>query len=65
MFKTFAILVIVVLLALLAYAATRPDNFRVERAATIKAPPEKVFALIQDFHRWADWSPWRKNWTQA
>lgn len=44
--------------ALLLYATTRPDAFRLERATLIQAPPEKVFALIDDFHHWAAWSPW-------
>ena len=52
MFKTIAIAVVVLIAALLGYAATRPDTFRVERGATIKAPPEKIFALINDFRRW-------------
>jgi len=43
---------------LLVYAATRPDSFRIERATHIQAPPEKVFTLIDDFHRWTAWSPW-------
>ena len=31
---------------LLAFAATRPDTFRVERSRVISAPPERVFGLI-------------------
>jgi uncharacterized protein YndB with AHSA1/START domain len=46
--------------ALLIFAATRPDSFRIERTASIKAPPEKVFAFINDLHRWTAWSPWEK-----
>ena len=60
MFKRILLVVVVLIGALLAYAATRPDSFRVERAAVIKAPPAKVFALIDDFHQWAGWSPWDK-----
>jgi uncharacterized protein YndB with AHSA1/START domain len=44
--------------AILIYAATRPDSFRIERSASIKAPPEKIFPLISDFHQWTAWSPW-------
>jgi uncharacterized protein YndB with AHSA1/START domain len=58
MFKTIAIVVVVVLAAVLIYAASRPDTFRVERSAIIEAPPEKVFALINDFHRMNTWSPY-------
>jgi uncharacterized protein YndB with AHSA1/START domain len=60
MLKRILLVVVVLIGALLAYAATRPDTFRVERAAVIKAPPAKVFALIDDFHQWAGWSPWEK-----
>src|SRR6185436_2103943 len=60
MFKKIAISVVVLIAALLAYAATRPDTFRVERSASIKAPPEKIFPLINDFHKWDAWSPWEK-----
>jgi hypothetical protein len=38
----------------------QPAAFRVTRSATIAAPAPKVFELINDFHRWDDWSPWAK-----
>lgn len=60
MFKTIATVVILLITAILIYAATRPDTFRVERSASIKAPPEKIFPLINDFHQWKNWSPWEK-----
>src|SRR5690348_2724442 len=44
--------------ALLIYAATRPDAFRVTRATTIAAPPERILALVGDFRNWKQWSPW-------
>ncbi|HZF20216.1 MAG TPA: SRPBCC family protein [Burkholderiales bacterium] len=61
MFKKIAIVVAVLIAALLVFAATKPDTFRVQRAASIKAPPEKVFALLNDFQRWEAWSPWEKK----
>lgn len=45
----------------LAYAATRPDTFRVERRISVKAPPEKIHALIDDFAHWGAWSPYEKK----
>ena len=63
MLETIAIIVVtvVVLIAgLLGFAATRPDTFRVQRATSIKAPPEKIFALINDFHSFGSWSPYEK-----
>jgi uncharacterized protein YndB with AHSA1/START domain len=62
MLKIIVIVVVVVLIAgVLIFAATKPDTFRVQRAASIKAPPQKVFALINDFNRWGAWSPWEKK----
>jgi hypothetical protein len=62
MLATIAIVVVVVLLAgLLAFAATRPDVLRVQRAASIQAPPERIFPLVADFHRWTSWSPWENR----
>jgi len=60
MFKTIAIVVVVLLAAILIFAATTPDTFRVQRATSIKAPPEKIFPLINDLHSWGAWSPWEK-----
>jgi Polyketide cyclase / dehydrase and lipid transport len=61
MLVTIAIIVVVLLAALLAFAATRPDVFRVQRATSIQAPPERIFPLIADFHRWTSWSPWENK----
>lgn len=55
------IIVAVLIAAMLIYAATKPDTFRIQRSATIAAPPDKVFALINDLHAWASWSPWEKK----
>jgi uncharacterized protein YndB with AHSA1/START domain len=61
-----ATLIVVAILVLgvvgiLAYAATRPDTFRVQRTATIKAPPDKIFPLINEFRNWSEWSPYEKK----
>jgi uncharacterized protein YndB with AHSA1/START domain len=48
------------LLGLLAFAATKPDVFTVQRTAAIKAPPDRIFALINDFKQWGSWSPYEK-----
>ncbi|MGH8626978.1 MAG: SRPBCC family protein [Gammaproteobacteria bacterium] len=61
MFSTIALIVVVLLAALLAFAATKPDIFRVQRATSIKTPPEKIFALIDDLHSWGAWSPYEKK----
>ncbi|MGH8579052.1 MAG: SRPBCC family protein [Gammaproteobacteria bacterium] len=61
MFKIIAVLVIVLLVGVLIYAATRPDIFRVQRSTSIKAPAETIYGLINDLHRWGAWSPWEKK----
>ncbi len=45
-----------------AYAALfQPNTFRVQRTARIAAPPEKVYPLVSDLHRFAEWSPYEKK----
>src|SRR5258708_5690750 len=48
------------IVVILALAASRPDVFQVVRTTVIKAPPERVFPLINDFKNWVRWSPWEK-----
>ena len=64
MLKILAIIVVVVLVVIagiLIYASTRPDSFRVQRSVGIKAPPQKIFPLIDDLKAWAGWSPYEKK----
>ena len=61
MFEIIAIIAAVLAIAIAAVlilAARKPDSFAVQRAATVNAPPERIFALINDFHRWGSWSPY-------
>ena len=60
MLKIIAIVIAVLIAAVLGLAALKPDTFRVQRAASINAPPDKVFALINDFRQWGQWSPWER-----
>jgi len=61
MLKTLVLIVIAVLVGLCAYASTRPDIFKVERSTRIQAPPERVFALIQDYQQFNRWNPYLKK----
>jgi uncharacterized protein YndB with AHSA1/START domain len=64
MFEIIAIIAAVLAIAIaivLILAATKPDTFRVQRATTVKAPPEKIFPLINDFHQWGTWSPYENK----
>ena len=44
-----------------AFVATRPDDYRIERTAVIAAPAEVVHGKLNDFHAWPEWSPWEKR----
>ena len=55
------ILLAVVLAGVLIFAATKPGEFRVQRSTSIKAPPEKIFPLINDLRGWGAWSPYEKR----
>jgi uncharacterized protein YndB with AHSA1/START domain len=51
------IVLAVLVAAILAYAASKPDTIRITRSVVIKAAPERIFALINDFHNWIRWAP--------
>ena len=58
-----AILIVVALIGgvVLAVAAAKPDTFRIQRTASIKAAPEKIFPLISDLKSHLAWSPFEKD----
>jgi len=60
MLGAIAVVAVVLVAALLGFAATRPNTFRVQRSLAIQAPPQRIFNLIADFHQWALWSPYEK-----
>ena len=59
------IAVVVVVLGLAAYIATRPGEFQVARSATFAAPAPAVFAQVNELKKWEAWSPWAKKDPQA
>jgi len=64
MFEVIAIIAVAIALAIaivLILAMTKPDILRVQRVATIRAPPDQIFPLINDFHRWGTWSPYENK----
>jgi hypothetical protein len=60
MLLNIVVIVVVLLGALLAFAATRPGTFRVQRATSMRAQPATIAALITDFRQWAAWSPYEQ-----
>jgi uncharacterized protein YndB with AHSA1/START domain len=61
MLMTSAIVALVLVAALLAFAASKPDSFHVQRSTTIKASPENIYPLISDWHKFLTWSPFEKD----
>jgi uncharacterized protein YndB with AHSA1/START domain len=55
------IIVAVLVVVFVVIVAMRPSQFRIARSAVIAAPPEVVFAQVNDFHAWHAWSPWEKK----
>jgi hypothetical protein len=53
-----AVLLAVAIAVMLVLALQKPDTLRVQRSASIHAPAEKIFPLINDFHAWRAWSPY-------
>jgi hypothetical protein len=45
---------------LLIVVATRPNTYHVERSAKIEAPADVIFAEVNDFRTFSEWSPWAK-----
>jgi carbon monoxide dehydrogenase subunit G len=56
-FTKIVIVLVVAVVAFLAYVATKPDKFRIARTQTINAAPEEVFGLINDLRRFNTWNP--------
>jgi uncharacterized protein YndB with AHSA1/START domain len=47
-------------LIIAALVNASPAEYRVSRSATIDAPAAKVFAVMNDFEKFNEWSPWKK-----
>jgi len=58
---TALIIIVVLIAAFLAYVATRPNAFRIQRATSIKAPPERIYPLINDLRQFNTWNPFAKQ----
>ena len=49
------------LLMLLAYAAARPDEFRVERRLRIAAPADQLWPLVSELRAFNRWNPYERK----
>ena len=61
MLKTILFAVVAAIAVFLIYVTTRPDTFKVARSTQIKAPPDKIFPLINDLRTYNTWNPYVKK----
>lgn len=59
--RTFFILAVAGVAALLLFARSRPHTFRIERSTRIEAPPEAIYGYMADFHRLPAWLPYEQK----
>jgi len=55
------VIAVVGVAGVLIYAATLPKDYSVSRSASIGAPPEKIFPLINDIKSFNEWNPFAKQ----
>lgn len=60
MLKKILLGIVVIVAVILIAAAFQPNEFKVERRATIAAAPAAVFPHVNEFKKWQAWSPWEK-----
>ena len=60
MLRNIGIAVGLIVAGLTGYIASRPSQFRVSRSRTVAAPAPVVHGLVNDFHKWQQWSPWER-----
>ena len=60
MWKKILLVIALLVGAVFAFAATRPDSYSVSRSIDIAASPEAVHAIVDDFHNFPQWAPWQK-----
>lgn len=52
--------VVAIVIMVLIVAALQPAAFRVERSASIAAPPDVLFDQVNDHKKFQQWNPWAK-----
>lgn len=65
MLKIVLIVLALALVLLLAFAATRPAKFHIERSVAIAASPAAIFPRLNDLRLAHEWAPWRDKDPQA
>lgn len=53
-------IIAIIIAIILVVASFQSDDMKISRSATIAAPAEAVFKIVNDFRQWDAWSPWSK-----
>jgi hypothetical protein len=53
-----AAMIVLAIAVIWILAARQGDVFAVERSVVVNAPPQRIHALVNNFHNWTDWSPY-------
>lgn len=61
MLKKVSLAIVVLLAAVLLFAATRPGSFEVQRTTSVRAPADKIYPLIQDMRQFNSWNPYNQK----
>lgn len=61
MAQILALAAAIALVGFIAYVATRPNELRVTREATIAAPAERIYGHLVNLPGWQAWSPWERK----
>jgi effector-binding domain-containing protein len=56
--KGLVVFLLVLIVALIGIAFVLPNSAHVERSTTIARPASEVFAVLNSYRRFNDWSPW-------
>lgn len=60
MIKIVGLVIVVLLVILIVFIATRDPHFQYERTGVINAPPEKIFPYLSTFEGGHAWSPYER-----
>ena len=55
-----AVILVGLVVGFCVVVSLQPSTFSVERGTIMAAPPERVFAQVNDLKAWDGWSPWSK-----
>ncbi|MDT3684643.1 MAG: SRPBCC family protein [Pseudorhodoplanes sp.] len=61
MLTTILLAIAAVIAAILIFASTKPNSFRISRSATINARPESIFPLVNELRAHRAWSPFDQD----